>query len=112
MHTGAVVQFDSWRFWESLAAGCLTLHVDLDKYGCSFPVQPENWKHYVGFDLRHIDQDIRRLKDSRSRLEEIALAGREWAVTHYSPRAVAERFLNMMEHSQGADSGLEDAPHQ
>jgi hypothetical protein len=96
--TRSVVQFDSWRFWESLAAGCCTLHVDLDAYGCRLPVQPVNWKHYVGIDFREIDRDIRRLEESRSRREDIAAAGREWARREYSPRAVAERFLSEIEH--------------
>jgi hypothetical protein len=100
LRTSAVVQFDSWRFWESLAAGCLTLHVDLDKYGCLLPVQPVNWKHYVGIDFQNLADDIRHLKDSKSRLQDIAEAGREWAVRHYSPRPTAERFLELLESKQ------------
>ena len=101
MRTRAVVQFDSWRFWESLAAGCLTLHVDFDAYGCRFPVQPVNWRHYVGFDFRHLSEDVRRLRDSRSQWEDIACAGQEWVLQNYSPKAVAERFLGLLEATNG-----------
>ena len=101
IRTRCITQFDSWRFWESLAAGCLTLHVDLDAYACRFPVQPVNWVHYVGFDFKRLSQDTRRLKASRSQREDIAAAGREWALQHYSPRAVAERFLELLQEKAG-----------
>jgi hypothetical protein len=35
-----VMRWDSWRFWESLAAGCLTVHLDFDSCGFSLPVMP------------------------------------------------------------------------
>lgn len=35
-----VMRWDSFRLWESLAAGCLTVHLDFDKYGFALPVKP------------------------------------------------------------------------
>ncbi len=49
--TYLISQWDSWRLWESLAAGCATMHVDLERYGCTLPVMPVNWEHYIGVDL-------------------------------------------------------------
>ncbi len=97
LKTGTVIQFDSWRFWESLLAGCVTLHVDLEKYGAVFPVMPENWKHYIGIDLDDIEGSLVRIKENLPRFSEISRAGREWALANYNPKIVAERFLEIIE---------------
>ncbi len=90
---GILVQFDSWRLWESWAAACVPFHLDLGKYGAILPVMPENWKHYIGIDLNNVDSCLTRI--SRALLEDIAGQGREWMLEHYSPGAVAERFLGI-----------------
>ncbi|MFA6506539.1 MAG: glycosyltransferase [Treponemataceae bacterium] len=92
------MQWDSWRLWEGWAAGCVVMHIDFDKYGCRFPVQPQNWVHYVGFDLDNIDEDIARFLSLRDdELRQIADNGRSWAIEHYSPRSAAERFLSLVD---------------
>lgn len=91
-----VLRWDSWRFWESLVSGCVTLQLDFDLYGFELPVMPENWKHYIGIDLANMDTFLERMMDERARLPEIAWCGREWALTHYSPQAVAQRFLALL----------------
>lgn len=91
--TRSVVQWDSWRLWESLAAGCATFHLDFDKYGFLLPVMPQNWKHYIGVDLDNISATLDRLADEPDCLEKIASQGQQWARQHYSPIATAERFL-------------------
>lgn len=88
-----VLRWDSWRFWESLALGCATLHLDFDHYGFDLPVLPENWTHYIGIRLDRLKEDMERLHDEQKRLPDIAEQGREWAIRHYSPDAVAQRFL-------------------
>ena len=92
-HDTVVTRWDSWRFWESLVAGCVTIHLDFQQYGFLLPVMPENWKHYIGLDLANINRDIERMMDERDRMEEIAHNGRLWALEHYSPISVARRFL-------------------
>jgi len=92
-----ILRWDSWRFWESLASGCLTFHVDFEKYGFNLPVMPENWKHYIGLNLEDIKSDVERLADEQNRIPEISQNGREWAFNYYSPKAVAERFLDFLE---------------
>ena len=42
-----LIQWDSWRFWEGLAAGCLVFNFDLPLYGVRLPVMPEPFVHYV-----------------------------------------------------------------
>jgi hypothetical protein len=91
--TSTIAQFDSWRFWESLAAGCAVFHVDLDHYGCRLPVMPSNGIHYIGVDLDHPAQTAARIVDGSLHLEECSREGQRWAVENYSPIPVAKRFL-------------------
>jgi len=91
--TQRLVQWDSWRFWEAMTAGCVTIHLDFEKYGFILPVMPTNWEHYIGIDLDNIDDSIERVVQNLHRFPEISAAGREWALKYYSPIVVAERFL-------------------
>jgi hypothetical protein len=95
-----VVRWDSWRFWESLAAGCLTFHLDFEKYGFLLPEMPMPWKHYIPIDMADPVGSVERFMDSRSRWSEIAHGGREWALKHYSPTACARRLLRLMPRSE------------
>jgi len=85
--------WDSWRFWESLAAGCVTFHVDFDKYGITLPVMPENWRHYIGIDLDNMQGAVDRIASDPGILESISQEGRQWAIDNYSPVPTALRFL-------------------
>lgn len=87
------VQWDSFRAWEAWVAGCATFNLDLDLYGPELPVMPENWKHYIGVDLRHPERTIERLSEEPGLLERVARQGQEWALENYSPKAMAEKFL-------------------
>ena len=91
----AICRWDSWRFWESLVCGTLTIHIDLDKYGCQLPVMPKPWVHYIPVDLAEPKQTVDRMMEERANWAEIARCGREWALRHYSPDAVARRFLEL-----------------
>ena len=79
-----------------MSAGCAALMLDFEKYGVQLPVQPENWKHYVGLDLDQLPRDLERLREETGLLARIGEAGRAWAHRHYAPRAVAEHFLGMV----------------
>lgn len=96
VHEPAICRWDSWRFWESLACGALTLHLDLEKYGCKLPVMPVAWKHYIPVDFAEPKATVERMMAEKSRWAEIAEAGREWAIQHYSPDAVASRFMELV----------------
>ena len=92
--TNRIIQWDSWRFWESLAAGCVTFHVDFEKYGFILPELPRNWEHYVGIDLDNIQESVKRIREQPEILERISTQGRAWVIQNYSPKAVAKRFIN------------------
>lgn len=88
------LQWDSFRFWETLCAGAVAFNLDLERYGVELPVMPTNWEHYIGIDLEAMDRTIERLRAEWDRLPEIAASGRAWAMEYYSPRVMAERFLD------------------
>jgi hypothetical protein len=91
LKSNTVVQWDSWRLWESLAAGCVTFHLDFEKYGFSLPIMPKNWHHYIGIDLDNIQETVDRIAPEI--LEEISTAGRCWALENYTPVPIAIAFL-------------------
>jgi hypothetical protein len=92
-----IIQWDSERFWDSLVAGAVPVHVDLETYGVSLPAMPENYVHYVGISYEDPDPAIELLSSDRELLHNISQAGQGWALNNYSPQAVAERFLRITE---------------
>lgn len=88
------LQWDSFRFWEAAAAGCATFNIDLEYYGVSLPVMPVNGEHYFGVRFDSVDETIDRISADPSLLERVARQGRQWALDHYAPRAMAQRFLD------------------
>ena len=92
-----ISQWDSWRFWESLAAGCVTFHLDFDQQGFRLPEMPQNWQHYVGVDLTNMPGTISKICDNPSLLENISFKGRQWALEHYSPVPTALRLIRLIE---------------
>jgi len=94
-----IVDWDNWRFWESLAAGCVSVREDFDKYGCLLPVMPENWRHYIGVDLDNIQATIDKIAADPEILERVGTEGRRWALEHYTPVPVALRFLETISKS-------------
>lgn len=94
--TYLISQWDSWRLWESFAAGCATVHVDFERYGCVLPEMPVNWKHYIGVNLHRIGETVDRISDEPAIVARIGAAGREWARTHYGPAASARRLLDLV----------------
>jgi len=88
-----LIQWDSWRFWEGLAAGCLVFNLDLPHYGVLLPVMPVPFVHYVPVRAGHAAAAFARLAADPGLGERIAAEGRAWAMQHYTPRPLAERFL-------------------
>jgi hypothetical protein len=91
-----LIQWDSWRFWEGLAAGCLVFNLDLPYYGVELPVMPEPMVHYVPVRPDNVVTIFDKLCRDPNLSARIAAQGRSWALTHYSPVAMARRFLETM----------------
>jgi hypothetical protein len=104
--------WDSWRFWESLAAGCVTFHVDFDKYAAKLPVMPENWRHYIGIDLDNPEHTVERIASEPGILEQISQSGRQWAIENYGPVPTAIRVLETIGGSPSrSECGLLSSSH-
>lgn len=91
--TDTITQYDGWRFWETLSAGCVALHADFERYGMQLPVQPVNFRHYIGIDFYNLKESFNKIKRNIGLLPEISKEGRKWALENYSPKAVAKRFI-------------------
>ena len=89
------VQWDSFRFWEALSAGCAAINIDLEHYGVEMPVMPRNRTHYLGIDFARVEEFVQMVRDDPALLERVADEGRRWAHRYYSPKAAAERFLGL-----------------
>lgn len=90
------VQWDSWRFWEGLSAGCLVFNIDLEHYGVKLPVMPVNGKHYVGLRLGEIEEQVQSVLSNETLMESIAANGKAWVQEHYSPKGLAKQFLEIV----------------
>lgn len=88
-----LIQWDSWRFWEGFSAGCLVFNFDLPHYGVQLPVMPEPFVHYVPVRSHRPGEALARLAHEPGLAGRIAAQGRTWALEHYSPRALARRFM-------------------
>ena len=95
-HYDRIHQFDSWRLWEAFASGASVFHADLQHYGCLLPVMPVNREHYLGFNLTNPLPTVDRIRKEPGIFRRIGEAGKMWALEHYSPEAVARRFLNLL----------------
>lgn len=91
--TKAITQFDGWRFWETLASGCIAIHADFEEYGIQLPVMPENFRHYIGIDFNNLEKSFQMIKNKTELLPYISKEGKKWALQFYSPKAVAKRFI-------------------
>jgi hypothetical protein len=85
-------QWDSFRFWEALTAGCVPINIDLKRHGVTLPSISTSTEQYAGVDVDRPDATLSVLEDS-SKLERIASTGRAWALKHCSPVAQARRLL-------------------
>ncbi|MGC4030166.1 MAG: hypothetical protein QM754_00250 [Tepidisphaeraceae bacterium] len=93
--TRTICQWDSWRLWESFAAGTAVVHFDFELHGMVLPEMPVNGVHYIGVDPRNIEKSLRPLSDPVL-VRQIGENGRQWALKHYTPKAMAERLLTML----------------
>ncbi len=92
----ALGQWDSFRLWETFSLGACAILPDLDRYGCELPVAPVAGEHYLDIDpARPTKQQLDAIRDTE-RLVEIGARGRQWAMEHYSPLAIAQRLLTRL----------------
>lgn len=94
-HTYRVYQWDSWRIWEAFAAKSMAINVDFEKYRIVLPDMPQNFKHYLGVDLKQPEKALKVL-NNLEQMVEIGAGGYEWALNHYAPKPIAQRLLKYL----------------
>ena len=84
-----VLRWDSFRFWETMAFGCVPIQLDFDIYGFLFPETPIGWQHYVPIDLMRIGDTFDRLEsmvfNDSAKIEEMSFHGRSWCLENAHP---------------------------
>jgi hypothetical protein len=70
--------------------------VDFERYGFRLPVMPLNGEHYMGIDVGDPAAAAAAALANSAGWGRIAAAGRAWALAHYAPQPVAQRFLQML----------------
>ena len=91
-------QIDSFKLWEAFFSGCCVLFIDLDKFNITFPKQPINFVHYIGFTLNK-SEDIKimnNIVNNKINIQQIAKNGYEFVNKYYTPKGIAEYILNII----------------
>ena len=91
-----ILQWESFKLWESFATGCVVIMPDLEHFGLALPVMPNAWEHYlpIRFDNRSSLQQLRErlLTMTEVEFKEIGERGRTWALKNYAPISLV-RYL-------------------
>lgn len=96
-HYYTLVQYDSWRLWENFISNACPVFTNCNQFGITFPVLPEAGKHYIavnGFDFDSTAKQINAM--SNDQIQDISMAGRDWALANYKPSEVSKRFLKLV----------------
>ena len=92
-----VFQYDSFRFWEALYSATCPIHLDFESWGFILPVNPIEGIHYLGVKRLSFEEFEKRVaKFSKAEISQIGIEGRKWVYEHYSPKATAQRLLNII----------------
>jgi hypothetical protein len=89
--TVGIVRWDSFRFWESMAFGCIPFQLDFDLYGFSLPVNPTKWLHYIPIDLANISSSFEfalNQFDTAEKIDILSSSAKEWASTNGHPNVL------------------------
>jgi hypothetical protein len=87
-------QFDSWRWWESMYSNTCPIHMNFSDWKFILPEMPEDKVHYWGVSRFNFEASAIQLAETHpDDLRHIGIAGSKWTSKHYSPAAIAERFL-------------------
>ena len=91
-----IFRWDSFRFWESIAFGCIPIQLDFEVYGFSLPIIPKKWEHYIPLSLANISKtvdDLIELSSNENRLREFSDCSKAWAIENYHPEKVFNYIL-------------------
>lgn len=93
----AIIQWDSFRLWESLVSSTCPICLDFEHWGISLPILPKSGVHYIGLTEGEeiIPSEILKSITIKER-NKIATSGRAWFDEFYSPTAQALRLLDAL----------------
>lgn len=94
------IQWDSFRFWESLAFACCPIHVDLERFGVQLPVMPKNWEHYIGLNPENLKDEVARIIKDPQIMIRIGQQGQTWLQENYGIVNLAKLFLAYVQEMQ------------
>ena len=92
-----IVQWDSWKVWEGFLSGMLVITADLDYYNIELPFKLVPFRHYIPVRYHEIEKcykDLFSLPDAEQ--EAIAIAGRDFVLTHFTPDSMAKYITNSL----------------
>lgn len=93
-----IIQYDSWRLWESFISDACPLFLNFEQWGFQLPVNPIAGEHYLDVDLKNMEKSAKRIVSMPTdEIKHISQNGREWAFKHYAPLPVTHRFLNLVD---------------
>jgi glycosyltransferase involved in cell wall biosynthesis len=75
--------------------------LDFEEYGFRLPIIPKKGIHYVDLRFYRLAETVEFMAADKERLSAIGEAGRAWALEHYSPKAVATRFVDEIAKAYG-----------
>ena len=97
----AILRWDSFRFWESMAFGCIPVQFEFETYGFTLPQNPTPWVHYVPLNLSNLSESFERMSgllgtDYLSYMTQSAMSwardqGHPESIFRYVFRSIADR---------------------
>ncbi|SFE96305.1 hypothetical protein [Thermophagus xiamenensis] len=92
-----VFQYDSFRMWETFYANTCPILLDMDYWKFKLPAKPIEGKHYIGIRNLTLKDFKKRLNSlNTNQIREIGINGSIWVKENYSPEAVANRLLKLI----------------
>jgi hypothetical protein len=96
-----ILRFDSWRYYEAALFGACPISLDFDRYGLDTSANPVPWMEYIPIIFSEVDETVARLSstinDDPLFLEKVGAHARNWGLNHHSPKAIAQRVLDIMQ---------------
>jgi hypothetical protein len=86
--TVGIMRWDSFRFWEAMAFGCLPIQLDMHEHGFLLPHMPQKWLHYIPLDLARVHATVEKmneLSESPDLLRFMSESAAAWAYEHAHP---------------------------
>ena len=92
----AILQWDSYRFWECLYSNTIPISFDFDYWDIDTEVRPVPFEHYIPFQNSAQDMfdSINDLSDLQ--FQQISNKGKDFFIENHSPVAKAKRLLSCL----------------